>query len=1003
MRVKSFLMWAIALAALVGHGALGAVGFTDQNLDAGYLNPGDVGIAVQQIQVQGDATKQVQFNAITVRNLGTATHDEITRIELWDGGAQIGFVDDPIGLSTGGVTIPVDYVLAAGATANIEVRVDVAGVTNISGGETLTLEVRFHYFLNGAAYTSAWIADGKTEEIKKAGFEEIEETVLDPGNYNPGDGAGSPVQRVAFTDRDANNAQIEVTQIKVRNLGTATDADIVQLSLIVHDDGVDHQADEADPADLALWNDGGVVFTPAALGWDGIVDDNATIEITVEIRVAPNPTDGRTVSTQVIIELVEQAQGYTQSSQAPTTQTLRNAGVEGIEEQSTAPDSGVLNPGESLAQTIEVHDNDVNGNQPWITRIWVQNQGTAEDGELESITVKVNGAIINTFNAFAGFATTGVWLNIAVQQLNDDGKLTVQILYRVGNIIPGHTLRPRVKVEAYEPAGTGPYETVAVDFPTAIELRDPGLEYVEDIGQDSATVYTGQRFCAQKIRLDDQDENDDGVTINPVVIKNLGSATGTDAGTDVVKIEVRTAAGDLLGETEDTAGFNTGGVTISTLQNNTVADDGQVELWIWVTIAAPEVADAGHTVKLQTTVFHQEDGATYQAQITSAATFTIAINHRPQVDFSWTPADPKWSDTITFTPDASDPDGDALVEFVWDFGDGTDPVVKTTAEAVTHQYPDGGTFTVTLTVTDARGLTGTKTKQITVQPRPNQPPTADFDWNPKPPEAGDVVTFTAEASDPDDPPDTPLTYAWDFGDGTTLPASEDNQVTHTYAAAGTYTVTLTVTDARGAETEVQKEITVAEAVNDPPQVTAIQITPASPEAKQEITFTATTVDPEGDAITSWEWDFDGDGTVDATTTTNTATHTYTASGFYTVKVRAKDGDGSGSFGPWYTKEFYVRGKGAAAIGTRLTQNPVATEAVIEFFVPEGAADIRLRVFDLLGRPVFDSTTPAGDRFRWDLTDGNGRAVPNGLYFYLITATLDGRTIRSEVGRILVLR
>ncbi len=99
----------------------------------------------------------------------------------------------------------------------------------------------------------------------------------------------------------------------------------------------------------------------------------------------------------------------------------------------------------------------------------------------------------------------------------------------------------------------------------------------------------------------------------------------------------------------------------------------------------------------------------------------------------------------------------------------------------------------------------------------------------------------------------------------------------------------------------------------------------------------------------------------------------------------------------------MRGTGAAAIGTRLTQNPVAAEAVIEFFAPEGATDLRLRVFDLLGRPVFESTTPTGNRFRWDLTDSNGDPVPNGLYFYLITAVLDGRTIRSEVGRILVLR
>jgi len=213
MRRKTYLVLAMVLA-VGGYAALGAVSFTDQNLDAGYLNPGDVGIAVQQIVVQGDSTKQAHFDAITVRNLGTATSDQITRIEIWDGGVQIGAVDNPIGLATGGVTIPVNYTLAAGATATIEVRVNVADAASVAGGETLILEVRFHYFLGATAYTSAWIADGKTEEIKRAGFEEIEETTLAAGNYNPGDLISDPpehpVQRVTFTDTDANNAPIQV-------------------------------------------------------------------------------------------------------------------------------------------------------------------------------------------------------------------------------------------------------------------------------------------------------------------------------------------------------------------------------------------------------------------------------------------------------------------------------------------------------------------------------------------------------------------------------------------------------------------------------------------------------------------------------------------------------------------------------------------------------------------------------------------------------------------------
>ncbi|MFD0747244.1 ThuA domain-containing protein [Phytohabitans flavus] len=55
------------------------------------------------------------------------------------------------------------------------------------------------------------------------------------------------------------------------------------------------------------------------------------------------------------------------------------------------------------------------------------------------------------------------------------------------------------------------------------------------------------------------------------------------------------------------------------------------------------------------------------------------------------------------------------------------------------------------------------------------------------------VEFTGTATDPDG--DTPLTYAWDFGDGGT---ANTLNATHTYTAPGTFTATLTVTDSRGA-------------------------------------------------------------------------------------------------------------------------------------------------------------------------------------------------------------
>ncbi|PSL06993.1 PKD domain-containing protein [Haloactinopolyspora alba] len=63
------------------------------------------------------------------------------------------------------------------------------------------------------------------------------------------------------------------------------------------------------------------------------------------------------------------------------------------------------------------------------------------------------------------------------------------------------------------------------------------------------------------------------------------------------------------------------------------------------------------------------------------------------------------------------------------------------------------------------------------------------------------VGFAAEASDPEG--DTPLTYAWQFGDGGTATGATAQ---HTYTEAGTYDAEVTVTDARGAE--VTESVTV---------------------------------------------------------------------------------------------------------------------------------------------------------------------------------------------------
>ncbi|HLP31206.1 MAG TPA: PKD domain-containing protein, partial [Geothrix sp.] len=149
--------------------------------------------------------------------------------------------------------------------------------------------------------------------------------------------------------------------------------------------------------------------------------------------------------------------------------------------------------------------------------------------------------------------------------------------------------------------------------------------------------------------------------------------------------------------------------------------------------------------------------------------------------------------SVPFAGTVSDPNGDA-VTVLWSFGDGG---TSTLLSPGNHVYTTPGTYTARLTATDAQGLADPNppTRTITVQTVPvNQPPSATITapMGNVSITAGQSVTFAGTASDPDG--DT-VTVLWAFGDGATSTLLSPGA--HTYLAAGTYTVTLTATDAKG--------------------------------------------------------------------------------------------------------------------------------------------------------------------------------------------------------------
>jgi PKD repeat protein len=148
---------------------------------------------------------------------------------------------------------------------------------------------------------------------------------------------------------------------------------------------------------------------------------------------------------------------------------------------------------------------------------------------------------------------------------------------------------------------------------------------------------------------------------------------------------------------------------------------------------------------------------------------------------------------------ASTDENAPTLTYSWNFGNG-----RTGSGPVpTHSYTSANTFTVTLTVRDEYGLTGTTTRAVTIaEPAGNVAPTPVIN----PPACTLLVCNISGVGSADPNTGDTFTYLWSFGDGT--PTSTSSAMSHTFPAAGTWTVTLTVTDGWGRAATTTRQVTV---------------------------------------------------------------------------------------------------------------------------------------------------------------------------------------------------
>ncbi|MGB2581972.1 MAG: PKD domain-containing protein, partial [Thermoplasmata archaeon] len=364
----------------------------------------------------------------------------------------------------------------------------------------------------------------------------------------------------------------------------------------------------------------------------------------------------------------------------------------------------------------------------------------------------------------------------------------------------------------------------------------------------------------------------DSVVIAEVGVSESFTASGLDDDPLTVK-EYRWFWGD-----GDKTSWSTSGSA-----THTYAEDGVYEVWVAIREASSSNGFEDY--------FITSGMATVECYDMS--------NYPPTgVSFTVDPTDPDAGSYVTFTGTATDPDGDDLY-YTWDFGDGHSDA----GQVVEYQFGAVGSFTVTLSVTDNRLGHGTRpvTYSDLISVAANQPPTisvSDFADIP----VKETRTYTVTASDPEDS----MEFTWIWGDGdvsvTSVPSAD-----HMYNVKGTYDLTVWADDLTGL---AGHRVPAASHVyvynpqtNKVPVISGFSADDITPSTWQEVTFTGSASDLDGDPLTFTVEFGDGSFYVESfgpnsgESITVTAEHTYESSGAKTARMYVSDGAANRSSGP----------------------------------------------------------------------------------------------------------
>lgn len=326
----------------------------------------------------------------------------------------------------------------------------------------------------------------------------------------------------------------------------------------------------------------------------------------------------------------------------------------------------------------------------------------------------------------------------------------------------------------------------------------------------------------------------------------------------------------------------------------------------------------------------------------------ITIEETPTANFTFTSG----SNIIDFQNTSIGGD-----TFFWDFGDNQ----TSTATNPSHTYNETGIFMVTLTTTNGCGES-TETFSVEVL---SVPPNAGFNIS----EVNGCVPF--EVTFTDNSTGTPTSWEWALPGSDNENATEQNP-TVTYNTPGTYSVSLTVTNASGTSNAIESQVIVVGAL---PTVNF----ESTVNDNGEVTFTNLST-----GATQYEWDFGDNNTSNEENPSNV----YTESGEYTVLLTAINDCGQIAF----AETVVVVITGVADVYKNIefaaSPNPFSEMVAVSFNTEITIENGNINVYNALGQ-LLETHAVTGNNAIINL----GEKLLAGLYF--VELEVEGTVLKEE--------